>query len=423
MTSERECFVHIQMPRSLEVVTCGRFVLTPLAHGAGRGRFVYGRSYRSRPDAVPLDPINLPLSTETFETTRLGGVFGALRDSAPDAWGRMGIEKVLGRSDLTEVDFLLESPEDRAGALSFGSEAKPPVPVRRFNRVIHLEELREAARVLENEGPSGNVQQQFMQVYQPTTSMGGARPKNTVEDDTGLWLAKFPARGDGWNNAPVEAAMLSLAGRCSIRVPEIRIERLKGEDVLMLRRFDREKVADGYLRHRMVSGLTMLRAEEPPNMENWSYLSMAGELQRWSSRPREDKAELFRRATFNALISNNDDHPRNHAVIAADENWRLAPAYDLTPSPRHSSQERDLALICGRFGRAARRDNLLSGAAKFGLTVEQAGAIVDDIAGVVLTSWRTEVLKWGGSERDCEAIAPAFVYEGFDYPVGPLSKK
>jgi serine/threonine-protein kinase HipA len=416
MTSEQGCYVYLQMPRSLEVVTCGRFVLTPLPHGAGRGRFVYGRSYRSRADAVPIDPINLPLSTETFETTRLGGVFGALRDSAPDAWGRMVIEKTLGRSDLTEMDFLLQGPEDRAGALSFGSGTNPPAPVREFNRVMHLAELRETARILETERHPGNVRQQLMQVFEPTTSMGGARPKNTVEDNTGLWVAKFPARTDRWNNAAVEAAMLSLAQRCSIRIPEIRIEHLKGEDVLMLRRFDREKVEEGYLRHRMVSGLTMLRAEEPPNMEKWSYLSLASELQRWSSRPREDKAELFRRAVFNALISNNDDHPRNHAVIAADQDWRLAPAYDLTPSPQHNSLERDLALICGRFGRGARRDNLLSGAAKFGLTVEEARAIIDEIAGVVLTSWRTEVLNWGGSEQDCEAIAPAFVYEGFDYP-------
>ncbi len=416
MTSERECYVYIQMPGSLEVVTCGRFVLTPLPHGAGRGRFVYGRSYRSRPDAVPVDPVNLPISTETFETAGLGGVFGALRDSAPDAWGRSVIEKVLGRSDLTEVDFLLQSPEDRAGALSFGLGTNPPAPLREFNRVIHLEELREAARALEGDQPVGGIRQQLLQVYEPTTSMGGARPKNTVEDDTGLWIAKFPARTDRWSNAPVEAAMLSLAERCSIRIPELRIEHLKGEDTLMLRRFDREKVAGGYLRHRMVSGLTMLRAEEPPNMANWSYLILAGELQRWSSRPREDKAELFRRATFNALISNDDDHPRNHAVIAAGESWRLAPAYDLTPNPQHGSQERNLALVCGRFGRAAKRENLLSGAARFGLGVEEASTIIDEIGSIVSTFWRTEVLKWGGSEQDCEAIAPAFLYEGFDYP-------
>lgn len=416
MTSERECYVFIQMPRSLEVVTCGRFVLTPLPRGAGRGRFVYGRVYRSRPDAVPIDPTNLPLSPQTFETARLAGVFGALRDSAPDAWGRLVIQKVLGRSDLTEVDFLLESPEDRAGALSFGLGKDPPAPVREYNRVIQLTELREAARFLEQELPPETIREQVRHVYEPTTSMGGARPKNTVEDDVGLWVAKFPAKADRWNNAAVEAAMLSLAGRCQIRVPEIRIEELRGESILMLRRFDREKVEGGYLRHRMVSGLTMLRAEDTPtDMENWSYLLLADELQRWSSRPREDKAELFRRAVFNALISNNDDHPRNHAVLAAGDDWRLTPAYDLTPSPQHGSQERDLALICGQFGRAARRDNLVSASARFGLGRDEAIAAIAEIAETISTYWRTEVFRWGGTERDCEAISAAFVYEGFDH--------
>jgi len=193
---------------------------------------------------------------------------------------------------------------------------------------------------------------------------------------------------------------------------------VRGESILLLRRFDREKVEGGYLRHRMVSGLTLLDAEDTPtDMESWSYLLLAGELQRWSSRPGADRAELYRRAIFNALISNNDDHPRNHAVVAAGEDWRLAPAYDLTPNPQHGSQERDLALECGRFGRAARRENLLSGAAKFGLTRDEAAAVIDEMAGVVSTYWRKEVFEWGGTERDCEAIAGSFVYEGFDHPM------
>lgn len=138
MTSELSCFVYLQIPASLEVVTCGRFVLTPLGPGKGVGRFVYGRRYRSRADVVPIDPINLALKDVTFETANLGGVFGVLRDALPDAWGRLVIERVLGRSELNEVELLLESPEDRAGALSFGLGQDPPAPVRDFNRIIQL---------------------------------------------------------------------------------------------------------------------------------------------------------------------------------------------------------------------------------------------------------------------------------------------
>jgi serine/threonine-protein kinase HipA len=408
--------VYIQLPESLEVVTCGRFQHQPLSRGAGVGRFVYGRNYRSRPDAVPVDPIHLPLTPRTYETAALGGVFGALRDAAPDAWGRLVIERVSGRTDLTEIDYLLESPDDRVGALSFGRGVEPPAPVRDYNRITNLGELREAARLIEAGATTQELREQVRQVLEPTTSMGGALPKNTVEDDAGLWVAKFPARGDRWNNAVVEAGMLRLAARCDIMVPETRIERLAEESVLLLRRFDRQKVERGYHRHRMASALTLLDAEDSPtDRTKWSYLLLSDELQRWSSRPREDRAELFRRAVFNALISNDDDHPRNHAVVAASTDWRLAPAYDLTPSPQPGREERHLALVCGRLGTRATRQNLVSASPRFGLTHEDASALIDGMANVVRRFWRTDVFAPGGTEEDCARIEPAFVHAGFEY--------
>jgi serine/threonine-protein kinase HipA len=421
MARREECYVYLQLPGTLDVVTCGRFVRSADRSGGSVGRFVYGRSYRARPDAVPLDPIHLPLTTHVQETAKLDGLFGALRDAAPDAWGRRVIERVLGRSDLTEVDFLLESPEDRAGALSFGRGAVPPGPVRGFNQIVQLAELRAAAAHLEQDRPGEPVPDQILDLMNPGTSLGGARPKNVVEDEEGLWIAKFPQRGDRWNNAPVEAAMLALAARCGIRVPKTRVEIVGSESVLLVKRFDREHARGAagepaYLRHRMVSALTVLDAEESPtDRRNWSYVSLADELQRWSARPHEDKAELFKRVVFNALISNLDDHPRNHALIAPGREWLLAPAYDLTPNPRQGLEHRRLAMECGRFGRVARRDNLLSQSPRFGLIPEEAGAVIDQVREVVSAHWRTEVLRQGGSEHDCSVIEPAFFYPGFEY--------
>ena len=217
MPARRECFVYIQLPGSLEPVVCGRFQREVTRDGRAVGRFVYGRSYRERPDAVPLDPIHLPIVPTVFETARLDGVFGALRDAAPDAWGRRVIERIVGRQDLDEVDFLLESPQDRAGALSFGRGPVPPAPVRQFNRVIQLQELRQAAALIEEDRVGEPIPPQIVDLLDPGSSMGGARPKNVVKDDDGLWIAKFPQRGDRWNNAPVEAAMFrpSCRSTCS----------------------------------------------------------------------------------------------------------------------------------------------------------------------------------------------------------------
>ena len=125
--SATECFVYITLPGQTQAVTAGRFVLTADRRRLALGRFVYGKSYLARHDAVAIDPIELKLSDETYETARLDGVFGALRDSGPDYWGRRVIEKHAGKAQLGELDYLLESPDDRAGALGFGlGKRRPP---------------------------------------------------------------------------------------------------------------------------------------------------------------------------------------------------------------------------------------------------------------------------------------------------------
>lgn len=419
-SSKRSCYVYLQLPGTLDVVTCGRYEREILRDGRTVGRFVYGQSYRERTDAVPLDPYQLPIMPRRYETARLDGLFGALRDASPDAWGRRVIEKMKGRVDLDEFDFLMAGPEDRAGALSFGLGRDPPAPARNFNRVLNLAELRHAAQVFEDVSPGAPVPEQVVQLTHPGTSLGGARPKNVVEDEDGLWIAKFPQRGDRWTNAPVEGGMLALAARCGIRTPETRVVRVGEDSVLLVKRFDREQSKGGYLRHRMVSALTVLDAEDrATERTNWSYLLLADELRRWSGRPAADREELFRRVVFNALISNLDDHPRNHALIAPGREWQLAPAYDLTPQPSASLEQRDLALECGPLGRMARRDNLLAGAGRFGLDPGAAAAIIDEMKQLVAQRWRGEVLRQGGTEGDCAMIESAFVYDGFEYETQP----
>ena len=245
--------------------------------------------------------------------------------------------------------------------------------------------------------------------------MGGARPKNVVEDDEGLWLAKFPDRGDKWSNARVEGAMLALAAECGIRAATYRIEKVAGKDVLLVKRFDRTRTDSGYLRHRMVSGLTMLGAEDTHgDRGKWSYLLLADELRRRSSRAAEDLAELFRRMAFNALISNTDDHPRNHALVAPTEKWELSPAYDLTPNPLVSIEKRDLAMTCGRFNRYANRINLLSEHAQFKLSLDQARSLIVEVHRVIAARWMPVLRQHGVSGAHCEQVAQAFNYPGFE---------
>ena len=239
-----------------------------LPDGSAVGLFIHGNRYLARPDAVPLDPFNLPQEPTEFRTTQLNGMFGALRDLVPDFWGRRVIDRRYPDRDLAE--------------------------------------LRKAAELIEADEP---VTENLQEMLDPGSSVGGARPKTVIREDGVTWLAKFPQRRDPWCNAAVEGGMLRLAARCGIRLPETRVEPVGQEKVLLVKRFDREPFEGGEIRHRMV---------------------------------------------FNALISNTDDRPRNHAMLAPGEGWRLRPAYDLTPSRSRSLEHRDLAMVAGKLERPMR---------------------------------------------------------------------
>src|SRR3990167_5798345 len=182
MTSDRgatECYVYITSPGETNPITAGRFSLKSDRRGIQTGRFVYGKSYLSRDDAVPIDPIELKLSEKVYETVHLKGVFGALRDAGPDYWGRRIIERYENRPQLGEIDYLLFSPDDRAGALAFGLNQIPPAPKRTFNKTLDLEKLQAFADavVKDEELPTYSAHHQVMDLMMVGTSMGGARPK------------------------------------------------------------------------------------------------------------------------------------------------------------------------------------------------------------------------------------------------------
>lgn len=417
MTSKHptECFVYITLPGAHTAVTAGKFVLEPTPAGDPIGRFVYGRSYLAIPDAVEIDPVELKLSGETYETVRLNGVFGALRDAGPDYWGRRVIEKHSGITQLGELDYLLESPDDRAGALGFGENVNPPAPRRKFNRTLDLARLQETAEALMRDDiPNDPNAPQVQDLLLLGTSMGGARPKAVIQDQGELWIAKFARPDDRWNAERVEDAMLRLARQCGIRAAESRIERVGGKDVLLVKRFDRARASTTYTRSRMISSLTVLRADDAASArDRWSYIVLVEEMRRVVSDPKGDARELFCRIVFNALISNIDDHPRNHALIAPERSWMLSPAYDLTPAPLVSQDRRDLAMECGDQGRFANAANILSQHVRFLLEREEAEKIIAEMKAQVAKTWEDTVLASGASQRDVEAIRSAFVYPGF----------
>jgi serine/threonine-protein kinase HipA len=412
MPSERQAYVYVQLPGTLNTVPAALLKVEKLPDGTFVGRFRYGDRYLERKDAISLDSFRLPLGTTVQEFTKLKGIPGAVRDAGPDAWGRRVIEHKLERSpaDLEEIDYLLHGPQDGAGYVSFGLKLEPPAPRRPYNRTHQLADLVAAAEAIE-EGK--RVPVHVLEQLEPGTSMGGARPKATIEDGNRLWIGKFPEKGDRCNLQRIEYATVELGRRCGIAACNVRIESIGGRDVLLVERFDRERVEGGYLRFGLVSGLTLLDCEESHlDRERWSYPLLADELRRWSEKPDEDRIELFRRIVFSAAVTNNDDHPRNHAVRRTARGWRLTPAYDLVSMPVVSLERRDLAMTIGTYGRTASIYNLLSQCERFGLRTEAARKEIENIVATVKT-WRDHFRACGVSAKDIEYIAPAFLPECF----------
>jgi serine/threonine-protein kinase HipA len=180
---------------------------------------------------------------------------------------------------------------DRAGALGFGLNQQPPAPKRDFNKTLNLERLQKIADaiVAAEDLPDGAEAAQVEELMLIGTSMGGARPKAVVEDADGLWIAKFNRNDDKWNCARAEHAMLVLARACGITTAESKVTVVGDRDVLLVKRFDRARAEGGYLRARMLSALTLLRAEEGHDSRNrWSYVLLVEELRRLSASPRAD---------------------------------------------------------------------------------------------------------------------------------------
>jgi len=422
MTSEREAYVYIQLPGTTNTVPAALLKVQTLPDGTQIGRFRYGDRYLQRDDAIALDPYRLPLTNTVHAFTKLKGIPSAVRDASPDAWGRRVIEHKLQRAtgDLDEIDYLLQGPQDGAGNLSFGLKVDPPAPKRLYNRTHQLGELIATAQSIED---GKALPPHLLEHLDPGTSMGGARPKATIEDAQSLWLGKFPSRDDRCNLQRIEFATLELARSCGINVTQARLQSVGDHEVLMLQRFDREYSEAGYLRFGFVSGLTVLDREDTYlDRERWSYPLFADNLRRWSDKPEADCAELFRRMVFNAAVTNNDDHPRNHALLRRQRGWRLSPAYDLVPAPLVSLEHRDLALTVGNYGRTASIYNLLSQAGRFGLAVDEARIEINNIVEVV-RQWRERFLACGVSAPDMEHIAPAILPECFFFETPPADVK
>lgn len=385
-----------------------------------RGRefatFSYATSYLEMPGAYALDPA-LPLVAGQQQTGAGRALFGAFTDCAPDRWGRRLIARAekhraeasaeVGRS-LGEIDFLLGGRDDmRQGALRFRdpetgaflSEAGSGVPA-----LIDLPRLLAAS---EREERDEADDADLAALLGGGSSLGGARPKAHVIDERGRpAIAKFPSpANDDWDVMRWEAVALGLARAAGLDVPDSRLLDVGGKAVLLVNRFDR----DSSDRIGYASAMTMLEASDD---ESGSYLEIADAIELDSPAASEDLGQLWRRIAFSILISNTDDHLRNHGFLRrSTAGWSLSPAFDLNPDPAPGPKYLRTAIDFDDT--EARIDTLMSVAGQFRLTHERAREVLGDVVAAT-SSWRRLAGHQGLDGRAVEAMAPAFEHEQAD---------
>jgi len=383
--------------------------------------FGYADSWLEYGNAFAVDPLLDLTSGGVFHKSRL---FGAVADSAPDRWGRTLMahaerldadEEGRARRTLSEIDYVLGvSDLTRQGALRFArSEGGVFLATPRQTAVpplIELPRLMAAAQGFLDDPYNAD---DLRILLAPGSSLGGARPKASVIGRDGLLaIAKFPKSDDSYSVNAWEHLALDLARDAGVHAAESELVSIQGRDVILLPRFDR----DGEIRIPFLSAMSVIDAVDG---EARSYLEIAEAIQRFGASTRRDLRELWRRIVFNVLISNTDDHLRNHGFMYAGQGgWHLSPAYDLNPVPT-DIKPRFLSTAIGAnpHETSASLALALEVAAHFDMEDDEARAVAREVAEVTV-HWADRAQQRGIDASEIDLMSSAFEHTDLDLALG-----
>ncbi len=388
-------------------IPAGRLVMNDDEARDPFARFAYGQRYLARPEAIAVDPVSLPLAPREFFTQEGFTTFGAIDDASPDGWGKYLMYKAMDDRTPTEIEAILASGDGRVGALAFGPTPERPerlVPWAATDDPVAEFSLEELAVATGEALQVDRLSPQLRGLLTAGSSLGGARPKGVTRRGGDDWIAKFPARADAVPECRIEYAAMTLAAQIGLDVPPLDLTRAADRDIYLIRRFDRFDGGRG--RHHFVSGLTMLAAHES-EAHRFAYADLAEALRLHGADPRRDLRELFRRMIYNVLVSNDDDHLRNHGFLHTGSGWRLSPLYDVVPKPQLAFDRR-LSLALGPEGRAATLANAIAGASRFGIDQADARAMARDLAAAVAEKWEDAFRAAGLGAADRQRFATCF---------------
>ncbi|MCD8123720.1 MAG: type II toxin-antitoxin system HipA family toxin [Lachnospiraceae bacterium] len=410
----REIYVYMSQ-KDLTVQPMGT-----LYAAAGKGKITYSFAYEK--EWLQMSEIHYVLDPElSFFSGRQYAagekrMFGIFSDSCPDRWGRLLMDRrevLRARKEerkprkLMEVDYLLGVyDESRMGAMRFA--VNPNGPFLASDQELAappwttLRQLETASLAFEQD--EGGLSEKWLeQLLAPGSSLGGARPKASVQDSEGnLWIAKFPSRHDTYDSGRWEMVVHDLAEKCGLCVPEAKLEQFSEVgSTFLVKRFDRE----GKRRIHFASSMTLLgKKDGDAAAEGVGYLDLAAFIKANGACPKEDLREMWRRIVFSIAVSNTDDHLRNHGFLLDDAGWRLSPLYDVNPCVYGDT----LSLNISEEDNSMDYELVISTAPYYGISHGEAERMVRDISGEVQQNWRLTAKRYGAGRSAIEYLSPAF---------------
>ena len=380
--------------------------------------FEYSKEWLSRFSHITLDPdlYNTPgrqyvPNNKTF--------FGFLSDCLPDRWGRKLLkrkEAILAEKEnrierqLNDYDFLTGiNDETRMGSLRFKKSKDGSFISSNDNYNVppfeNLRKLEQASLAFEKTEFTDDKALNLL--LDPGSSLGGARPKATVKDANGLlWIAKFPSHRDEYNMGAWEKVTSDLARMAGLNIPEtLKKDFNDNGSTFMTKRFDRVYEKGKAKRVHCASALTMLgKTDGANNKDGSSYLELVDFIKSNSIQPNKDLEELWNRIVFSILVSNTDDHLRNHNFILTERGWKLAPLFDVNPNPLG----KELSLNITENNNQKRLSLALDTAKYYNLSLDKAKENAIRIATVVKDNWKTLAKSNGCSNVEIEGMKKAF---------------
>ena len=407
---ETEIGVYTELPGGKTPVRVG----TLWAGGKAGAKFEYDTAWLVHPQGYELQP-SLPLVRGVQYTPH--SLFGCMADSCPDRWGRTLMKRAEAARAreagerlrwMSEADCLLRVCDvARQGALRYSLDGGATFLDNSLeNAVPPLVDLRRLQHAVDNTVKERESDADLRLLLTPGSSLGGAWPKACVRDERGrLCIAKFSRADQDYDVVAWEAVALKLANEAGLSVPPFHLETLvvggTRRHVLIEEKFDRGS-ANGRIPY--LSAMSMLDAEDG---DRRSYLELAETMQTACIDYERQLHELWRRMAFNYLVSNTDDHMRNHGFIRMHPGgWELSPLFDVNPSPPDVAPL-DRATPLTPEGDAVNRDSLLDACAYFHLRLAEAQEAWKLLSRAV-AGWRSAASSFRIPQREQDRMADAF---------------